>query len=50
VLHNKPTTIPMSTRVASTYHRSYYSARLLCTLVHTDSNTCKTFILFESCL
>jgi len=33
-------------RVASTYHRLQYSARLLASLVHTDSNKRTTFILF----
>jgi len=36
----------MVPRVASTYHRSYYSNGLLNTLAHTESNLHTTFILF----
>jgi len=35
-------------RVPSTYHRSYYSLRLLTTLAHNESNMPTTFILFMS--
>jgi len=50
---NRPTwsvMIQQVQRVASTYHRTYCSARPLTTLAHTKSNTCTTFILFYSCL
>jgi len=35
---------------ASTCHRSYYPVELQTTLLHTESNTRTTFILFYSCL
>jgi len=38
----------MVLRVASTYHQSYYSTRLLTTLAPTESNMWTTFILFVS--